>query len=92
MRRTPMLRVVAGLAVGILLAEYLPLPAAALWTAVGIGLMMAWSQWCGNAAIIAAFGSRWGKLLAMFIQVMFGIVIWPIIIRKTCTEESKAEA
>ena len=33
-----MLRVVAGVAVGILLAEYLPLPAAALWTAVGIGL------------------------------------------------------
>ena len=33
-----MLRVVAGLAVGILLTEYLPLPAAALWTAVGIGL------------------------------------------------------
>ncbi len=33
-----MLRVVARLAVGILLTEYLPLPAAALWTAVGIGL------------------------------------------------------
>lgn len=60
-----------------------------LMTAIGIGLMMAWSQWFGNATIVAAFGSHWGKLLAMFIQVMFGIVVWPIVIRKTCVESAE---
>ncbi|SCY44179.1 PAP2 superfamily protein [Lachnospiraceae bacterium XBB2008] len=58
-----------------------------LMTAVGIGLMMAWSQWFGNATIVAAFGAHWGRLIAMFIQVMFAIVVWPIAIRKTCSEE-----
>ena len=58
-----------------------------LMTAVGIGLMMAWSQWFGNATIVAAFGAHWGRLIAMFIQVMFAIVVWPIVIRKTCAEE-----
>lgn len=38
MRRVPMLRVVAGLAAGILLAEYLSLPSAVLWTAAALGL------------------------------------------------------
>lgn len=58
-----------------------------LMTAVGIGLMMAWSQWFGNATIVAAFGAHWGGLIAMFIQVMFAIVVWPIVIRKICAEE-----
>ena len=40
MRRTPMLRVAAGMAVGILLAEYLAIPAAVLWTALGIGAVL----------------------------------------------------
>lgn len=41
MRRTPMLRVAAGLATGILLAEYLPdLPSARLWIVLATGLTL----------------------------------------------------
>ena len=60
-----------------------------LMTAVGVGLLMGWSQWFADATVIAALGPHWGKMLAMMIMVVFALTVWPIVIRKTCSKEEE---
>ena len=49
---------------------------------VGAALMYAWCQLFAPATVILAFGKHWGNYIAYFIHVMFGVVIWPLCIRK----------
>ena len=51
-------------------------------TATGAFIMFSWKTWFAGATIVALFGKHWGNLIAMFIMVVFGMVFWPMVIRK----------
>ena len=51
-------------------------------TAVGAFIMFSWKTWFAGATIVALFGKHWGNLLAMLIMVVFGMGVWPVVIRK----------
>ena len=57
---------------------------------VGFALLFAWKELFAPATIVPLLGGHWGNLLARFLMVMFGIVVWPLVIRKTCTAKSEA--
>lgn len=54
----------------------------AMLTCVGAAIMFAWKELFAPATIIAALGSHWGNMAARFIMVLFGVCIWPYVIRK----------
>jgi hypothetical protein len=56
---------------------------------VGFGIMLAWSEYFAPATIVLALGGHWGNFLARFLMVIFGIVVWPMVIRKECRTEQK---
>ena len=35
-----------------------------------------------SATIVLLLGTHWGNLLARFISIIFGVVIWPMVIRR----------
>ena len=57
---------------------------------VGFALLFAWKELFAPATIVPLLGGHWGNLLARFLMVMFGIAVWPLVIRKTCTAKSEA--
>ena len=57
---------------------------------VGFALLFAWKELFAPATIVPLLGGHWGNLLARFLMVMFGIVVWPLVIRKTCAAKSEA--
>lgn len=58
---------------------------------VGFALMFAWKELLAPATIVPLLGGHWGNMLARGLMVLFAIVIWPLVIRKTCSAE-KASA
>lgn len=56
-------------------------------TCTGIGIMMGWKQWFGPAIFNAALGTHWGNFVARFIMMLFGMIVWPIVITKTCSKK-----
>ena len=63
-----------------------------LLTAVGAGIVYGWIELFGKATVVAWFGKHWGNALCYFIAVMFGLVIYPMIIRKVCAEKQSETA
>lgn len=53
-------------------------------TVVGFMIVFAWKEWFGPATIVAAFGSHWGNFIARALMYIFGMVIWPMFIKKEC--------
>lgn len=55
-------------------------------TCVGIGIVFAWHSYFRSATIIPLLGGHWGNFAANFIQFIFAISIYPIYIKKFCSE------
>ena len=53
-------------------------------TWVGFAILFAWKEWFAPATIVAAFGGHWGHFISRCIMLLFGIVGWPLVIRKVC--------
>ena len=53
-------------------------------TWVGFAILFAWKTLFAPATILPAFGNHWGNFIARFIMVLFGMAIWPLVIRKEC--------
>ena len=64
----------------------IPHSAAALpiMACVGFALMFAWKELLAPATIVPLLGGHWGNLLARGLMVLFAIIIWPLVIKKTC--------
>ncbi|MCR4739543.1 MAG: phosphatase PAP2 family protein [Lachnospiraceae bacterium] len=60
-------------------------------TFIGAAIMFAWKELFAPATIVAAFGSHWGNMAARFIMVIFGVCIWPYVIKK-CTEHNRPQS
>ena len=58
---------------------------------VGFALMIAFKQLLASATIVPLMGGHWGNMAARFLMVMFAIVIWPLVIRKTCSKKNTTE-
>lgn len=58
---------------------------------VGFALMIAFKQLLAPATIVPLMGGHWGNMAARFLMVMFAIVIWPLVIRKTCSKKNTTE-
>ncbi len=53
-----------------------------LMTALGLGILYAWTRWFGAATIVLMFGGHWGNLLSACMFYIIGMNIWPLVIRK----------
>jgi hypothetical protein len=56
---------------------------------VGFALLFAWKELLAPATIVPLLGGHWGNMLARFLMVLFAVVIWPLVIRKTCGAKTK---
>ena len=54
--------------------------------AIGVGLAFAWKEYFGPATVGLAFGGHWGNFIARLIMLLFAMCVWPIVIKKSCTE------
>lgn len=52
-------------------------------TCIGFAILFAWKEWFGPATIVLAFGGHWGNLIARFLMVLFAMLVWPFVIRKS---------
>ena len=55
-------------------------------TCVGAAIMFAWKELFAPATSVAALGSHWGNMAARFIMVIFGVCIWPYVIKRECSK------
>lgn len=53
-------------------------------TWIGFVILFAWKTLFAPATIVAALGGHWGHFISRCIMVLFGIVVWPLVIRKEC--------
>ena len=58
---------------------------------VGFGIMFAWTEYFAPATIVPALGGHWGNFLGRFLTVLFGIVVWPIVIRRECRTDRETD-
>ncbi len=54
----------------------------ALLSGVGLGIVFSWKTYLAKPVLVAALGANVGHMLSAFLIVMFGIVIWPMVIMK----------
>ena len=54
-------------------------------TCIGAAIMFAWKELFAPATIVAALGGHWGNMAARFIMVLFGICVWPYVIKRSST-------
>lgn len=55
-------------------------------TWVGFALMLSWKTLFSASMIVTPLGGHWGNFTARFIMALFGIAVWPLVIRKVCGE------
>ena len=67
-------------------------PLLPLLTGIGLGILYAWKYYFAGATLVSALGPHWGNLAARFIMVVFGIVIWPLVIRRFCGDGQEEAA
>lgn len=58
-----------------------------LLTFVGAAIMIAWVQFFAPATVIPALGLHWGNFTASGIMVLFAMIVWPLVIRKSAGNE-----
>jgi len=59
-----------------------------LLTGIGLILVISWKNLLGPATVVLWFGRHWGNFIARFILFLFGVLIWPMIITRTCRKEN----
>lgn len=57
----------------------------------GAALAYAWRAYFLGATLIPLFGPHWGRFTGAFLMVMFGMVFWPLCIRKFTKEDASAQ-
>ena len=67
-------------------------PLLPLLSGIGVAIIYAWKYYFADATIVALMGPHWGNLVARFILVFFGLVIWPMVIRSFCGEQARQAA
>ncbi|MBQ4514336.1 MAG: phosphatase PAP2 family protein [Anaerolineaceae bacterium] len=55
-----------------------------LLTWIGFAILFSWKTLFAPATIVAWFGGHWGNFIARFIMLLFGMICWPLVIRKHC--------
>lgn len=53
-------------------------------TWIGFAIVFAWKTLFAPATVVAAFGPHWGHFIARCIMLLFGVAVWPLVIRKEC--------
>jgi len=61
-------------------------------TAVGAGIVYAWTEYFEGATVMLLFGRNWGSFVGGFITVMFVTAVYPLVIRKYCKAEEPVKA
>ncbi len=59
-----------------------------LLTAIGAGILFAWTEYFSKATVRVWLGTNWGALVGGFLTVFFGLVIWPAVIKKACRSDN----
>ncbi|MBE5825685.1 MAG: phosphatase PAP2 family protein [Butyrivibrio sp.] len=54
---------------------------------VGVALAFSWKEFFGPATFGIAFGGHWGNFISRLIMLLFAMIIWPVVITKSCKEE-----
>ncbi|MBR2769561.1 MAG: phosphatase PAP2 family protein [Solobacterium sp.] len=62
-----------------------------LMAGLGVILLFGWKKLFGPAIILPMFGTNPGTFIVRFTMSLFGVLLYPMIIRKFCTEEVKAK-
>lgn len=52
--------------------------------AVGVAITFSWKEYFGPATFGAAFGGHWGNFIVRLIMLLFAMIVWPIVITKSC--------
>ncbi len=52
--------------------------------AVGAFLALAWKEEFAPATIVLGLGAHWGNFIARCILMLFVMIVWPMVITKTC--------
>ena len=58
-------------------------------TAVGAGIVFAWSEYFSGATVVLLFGRNWGNFAEGFINVMFITAVYPLVIRRLCPKAAE---
>ena len=85
----------SGAIVGLLIGSYIErhfiryeIPAGSanlpILTWIGFAILFSWKTLFAPATVVAAFGGHWGNFIARCVMVLFGIAVWPLVIRKEC--------
>ena len=60
-------------------------------TWAGFAIVFGWKTLFAPATVVAALGSHWGHFVARFVMFLFGVAVWPLVIRKECGKELAAK-
>ena len=55
---------------------------------VGVAITFSWKEYFGPATFGAAFGGHWGNFIVRLIMLLFAMIVWPIVITKSCKAEN----
>ena len=61
-----------------------------LLVGVGLGILYGWKYYFAGATVIPLFGKHWGNLLARFLMVFFAVAVWPMVIRRFCSDPAES--
>ena len=53
-------------------------------TWIGFAILFSWKTLFSASMVVTPLGGHWGNFVARFIMVLFGITVWPLVIRKEC--------
>ena len=54
---------------------------------VGVAITFSWKEYFGPATFGAVFGGHWGNFIVRLIMLLFAMIVWPIVITKSCKAE-----
>ena len=54
---------------------------------VGVAITFSFKEYFGPATFGAAFGGHWGNFIVRLIMLLFAMIVWPIVITKSCKAE-----
>ena len=54
---------------------------------VGVAITFSWKEYFGPATFGDAFGGHWGNFIVRLIMLLFAMIVWPIVITKSCKNE-----
>lgn len=51
---------------------------------VGVAIAFSWKEYFGPATFGLALGGHWGNFITRFIMLLFAMIVWPVVITKSC--------